>query len=86
MTLNKEIINFLDKDTIYKYISKVEMGKIKPVDVDLNKKIQQVINKSALKEKEKIIQELKEIGYDIDEDDWNLYTLDQLKYELKRIK
>jgi superfamily II DNA or RNA helicase len=89
LTINKELLFYLKKlkkKEIMEYLYHVQFGYILSNDPELPKKIKQFIGKGVVEERQKIIDALKSIGFNGDDDLWDLYTLEELKIEFKRIK
>ena len=88
LTINKELIPYLlklNKNKIMDYLSDVQYRYITPTDPELPKKIKQFMGKDVVTQRKKIIDELKLMGYNGDDDLWDMYTLEELKNEFKRI-
>jgi hypothetical protein len=68
------------------YLYNVQFGFIISTDPELPKKIKQFIGKGVIEERQDLIDALKSIGFEGDDNLWDLYTLEELKIEFKRIK
>ena len=89
LTINKELLPYLKKlkkKEIMDYLYNVQFHIISSTDPELPKKIKQFLGKGVMEERQKIIDALKSIGFEGDDNLWDLYTLEELKIEFKRIK
>jgi hypothetical protein len=89
LTINKELLPYLKKlkkKEIMEYLYNVQFNHIISTDPELPKKIKQFIGKGVIEERQKLIDALKSIGFEGDDNLWDLYTLEELKIEFKRIK
>ena len=89
LTINKELIPYLKKmkkEEILQYLHNVQYNYITSVDKELPKKIKNYIGKSTVAERLKLIKQLEDEGFTGDEKTWDMYTLEELKLELKQMK
>ena len=89
LTINKEILPYLEKfgkNVIMQYLRDVQYRYKTSVDPDLPRKIKEFMGKSVIDEKNAIIKALEYEGFEGNELLWDMYTLEELKIELKKIK
>ena len=92
--LQKNIINEMPSVKNLECINELLQKSERPVIIAGNgtklgncrEKIKQFLGKGVVEERQKIIDALKSFGFNGDDDLWDLYTLEELKIEFKRIK
>jgi hypothetical protein len=89
LTINQQLVPFLlkmKKKAIMEYLYRVQYRYEPSYDPDLPKKVKQFMGRDVIAQRQKIIDDLKAMGYNGEDELWDMYTLEELKNEYKRLK
>ncbi len=89
LSLNKKLIPFLrnmQTDHIYDYFEKVDTGKLIPSDPNLIKELNIFYDQHSEKNTTPFINKLKTLGWDNEDTDWSVFSVDELKNVLRSLE